>query len=43
MKDVETIFKDGKIIVNRPYFEKVAYDAGNNRISVQFDGRGGVS
>lgn len=43
MKDAETIFKDGKIIVNRPYFEKVAYDAGNNRISVQFDGRGGVS
>ena len=38
-----TIYREGKIIVEKTFFEKVCYDAGNNLITAQFDGRGGVS
>ena len=37
------VYRDGKIIVENTFFEKVCYDAGNNLITAQFDGRGGVS
>lgn len=42
-KNGNTIYREGKIIVEKTFFEKVCYDAGNNLITAQFDGRGGVS
>ena len=38
-----SIYREGKISVEKTFFEKVCYDAGNNLITAQFDGRGGVS
>lgn len=39
----EVSCQGGKLTVTVPFREKVCYDAGNNRITAQFDGRGGIS
>ncbi|MDE5910757.1 MAG: hypothetical protein K2H24_00320 [Clostridia bacterium] len=33
----------GEIVVNEQFHKKVCYDVANNRITAQFDGRGGIS
>ena len=38
----EVSCQGGKLTVTVPFREKVCYDAGNNRITAQFDGRGGM-